>query len=129
MAIILTVYIGNIVSVTLLGQTVVILGSVQHAIALLEKRGALYSCRPRLVMAGELVGTTEGLGLMPYGERFREYRRMIQKFLGSRTEIAKFYELEEQEAKKWLRRVLNDPQNLQKHIRKYGSCCLPRSSY
>ena len=116
-------------SVSLFGQPVIILGSIQHAVALLDKRGALYSDRPRLVMAGDLVGISEGLGMMPYGARFREYRRMIQKFLGGRGDVARFYALEEQETKKWLKRVLNDPQNVAKHIRTCVLAIIPSFLY
>jgi hypothetical protein len=45
---------GAVVQVRLFGQSVVIINSHKAAVELLEKKSAMYSDRPRLVMAGEL---------------------------------------------------------------------------
>lgn len=39
---------GNIVSLTALGQTIIVLNSVERATDLLERRSAIYSDRPQL---------------------------------------------------------------------------------
>lgn len=113
---------GDIISVTLLGQPLVILGSHKHCVALLDKRSSIYSDRPRLVMGGELIGYSKTLAMMPYGDEFREFRRMSHKVFGTRAQVAKYNGLGEYEAKKWLRRVLNQPDNVAKDIRMYVSC-------
>ena len=113
-----TRFIGDIVHLNLLGQPLVILGSLNHAIALLDKRSGIYSDRPRLVMGGELVGWNQTLALTPYGERFREYRRLAHKLFGSREHVQKYHPLEELETKRFLRRVAKDPGNVSAHIRK-----------
>ena len=48
--------IGELVYVAALGQSVLVLNSSQAISDLLEKRGNIYSHRPRFVMAGELMG-------------------------------------------------------------------------
>lgn len=66
--------VGDIISVKILGQPIVIIQSSQIAVDMLEKRSVTYSDRPRLTMGGELVGWKNTLALTPYGPRFREYR-------------------------------------------------------
>lgn len=46
--------IGPISSVTILGQTIVIVNDVDTAVELLEKRSAKYSSRPKQIFAGEM---------------------------------------------------------------------------
>ena len=96
----------------------VILGSVDHCVNLLDKRSAIYSDRPKLVMASELIGYARVLALMPFGDLFKEFRRLSHKILGTRAQIAKYNALEEYEARKLLKRTLKDPDNVAKHIRK-----------
>lgn len=45
---------GPISSVSLFGQTMVILNDAQMAFDLMEKRSGIYSSRPQLVFAGEM---------------------------------------------------------------------------
>jgi hypothetical protein len=114
------IYAGDIVSINLLGQPMIILGSIQHAVALFDKRSTLYSDRPKLMMAGEQAGFDHGLALIPYASpRFREIRRMGHRLLGSRALVGKYHSQIEYETKKWLKRTLDDPVNVAKHIRKY----------
>jgi hypothetical protein len=60
----LTYYAGGLCSVTLLGQPIVILNSAP-AMEEMDTKGATFSTRPRLPMAGELVGYDQTLVLMP----------------------------------------------------------------
>ena len=69
-------------------------------------------------MAGELVGWKNMLGLMPYGDRFRSYRRLAHTLFGSQTIMRSFQPLEEMETHRFLKRLLLTPENLQSHIEK-----------
>ena len=102
----------------LLGQPMIILNSAKHSIALLDKRSNIYSDRPVLMMGGELVGLKYTLVLTPYGRRFREYRRFIAKLIGGPTQIDDHLPLEEHETKRFLKRILKDPEHVADHIRK-----------
>ena len=55
------------------------------------------------------------------GDRFREYRRLLHRFMGTRNAIEVHANLQEREAHNFLRRVLQDPDNVQEHIRRYVS--------
>jgi hypothetical protein len=48
--------LGAIVSVRALGNTMVVLNNLEIVSGLLDKRGGKFSYRPRLVMAGEVIG-------------------------------------------------------------------------
>ncbi|TCD68842.1 hypothetical protein EIP91_009556 [Steccherinum ochraceum] len=109
---------GDIISVTLLGQTLVILDNPRHAVELLDRRSNIYSDRPVLMMAGELVGWNQALALSRYGDRFKEYRKFFHKVIGSRSNLQRFHGLVETETHKFLRRVLHSPDEVHAHIRK-----------
>lgn len=66
--------VGDLMSVKVLGQPIVIIQSSKVAIDMLDKRSATYSDRPVLTMGSQLVGWNKTLALTPYGARFREYR-------------------------------------------------------
>lgn len=106
-------------SITVLGQRFVILNSAQAALDLLEKRGAKYAGRPFLVAAGEMIGWDQSLVLHQYTDKFRGMRRMLHQFMGGRTQVSKFYGIQEEESRRFLRRVLRDPKDISQHIRKY----------
>lgn len=96
----------------------VVLNAAKDAIALLDKRSNIYSDRPVLMMGGEMVGWKYTLALTPYGDRFREYRKFIYKLVGGRNQMEKYQDLEEYETKRFLKRVLKDPEHVSEHIRK-----------
>ncbi|KAF7336093.1 Cytochrome P450 [Mycena venus] len=64
-------YGGDCVYFHVLGQPIVVLGSLVAAHDLLNQK----------VMAGELTGFARGLALMPYSARFQSLRRLIHKEL------------------------------------------------
>ena len=108
---------GDICSITVLGQPFVILNSVEIAIDMLDKKSSIYSDRPTLQMAGELIGWKNSTVLLPYGDRFRRSRRLFHRVIGNTAAIKKFLPLEEFETHRFLRRVLAKPTDLQAHIR------------
>lgn len=77
---------------------------------MLEKHGAIYSDRPAIPMGGmdtcfcvvlffscflgEMVGWKNTLVLLPYGERFRTYRRLAHQLFGSSASMKSFHPVE-----------------------------------
>ncbi|KAF5338823.1 hypothetical protein D9758_012046 [Tetrapyrgos nigripes] len=121
---------GGISSVTLMGQTMIIVNSTE-VMEELDKKGSLYSDRPRLEMGGELVGYSKTLVLVPYGNRFRNYRRHVSKLIGSNNAMAQFMPMEELETHKFLKRVLADPNpdELSQHLRKTSGSIIMKLIY
>lgn len=62
---------GPVVYLNMLGQPIIILNSARAAQDLLARRGAIYSDRPRLVLAGELALKGMHLLLMPYDTQYK----------------------------------------------------------
>ncbi|PPQ65600.1 hypothetical protein CVT26_000549 [Gymnopilus dilepis] len=120
---------GDICSVTVLGQPLIILNSARMACAMLDKKSSIYSDRPVLQMGGELVGWKNTMVLLPYGDRFRRYRRMCHSLIGSAQTIQRFYPSEELEARRFLRRVLNKPADLSAHVRKTAGAVILRITH
>ena len=103
---------------TLLGQTLVILGDPAHAFKLLEKRSSNYSDRPTLIFGGVMVGWDQTMALLPYGDRFKEHRRFAYRLIGSRANVERFHGLVEKETHGFLRRLKHDPEHVAAHVRK-----------
>lgn len=110
-------FLGDIMSMTILGQPMVIINSTEVALDLLDKRSNIYSDRPVLQMAGILVGYVNILTLLPYGERFRLHRKMFHNLIGTHSRVEQFLPLEEAETHRYLQRLLEKPEDLVGHIR------------
>ncbi|KZT12901.1 cytochrome P450 [Laetiporus sulphureus 93-53] len=74
---------GDIMSIQLLNQPIVIISSSTRAMEMLEKKSAIYSDRPTLTVAGEMIGWDHALALHHYGSRWRETRRLHAQFIGN----------------------------------------------
>ncbi|KAJ3553877.1 hypothetical protein NM688_g3387 [Phlebia brevispora] len=123
---------GDIVQISVTGQPVVILGSIQAVNDLLDARGSIYSDRPPAVMAGELVGWNRGFGYSrgPHDPRFREFRRLFNKFIGPRRmQDPGLFLTQERYASKLLVRLLNEPQAFITHIRQSIGALLLHVAY
>lgn len=110
--------VGDICSVTILGQPLVILNSAKSTWDMLDKKSSIYSDRPVLEMGGELVGWKNTLALLPYGDRFRRYRKLFHQLIGSSYAMSRFWSIEEDEMRRFLRRVIARPDDLSSHIRR-----------
>ncbi|BCR92212.1 uncharacterized protein ACHE_80112A [Aspergillus chevalieri] len=120
---------GPISSITIVGQTIVILNDPQMAFDLMEKRSAIYSSRPRMVFACEMVGWEHILAMQTYSDRFRAYRKAMHRVLGSKTAIARFNPLQEVEIRRFLLRVLHRPEDLVQHIRTEAGAVILKIAY
>ena len=87
---------------------------------MLEKKSSIYSSRPMIAVGGELVGWNRTLALLPYGNKFREYRRLIFQLIGSRKNMERFVPLVEAKTRAFVHELNQDPARLVKLIQKYG---------
>ncbi|KAJ7634335.1 cytochrome P450 [Roridomyces roridus] len=117
---------GDICSISILGQQTTILNSASAARDLLDKKSSIYSDRPFVVMAGELGGWKDALGLMPYGDRYRRLRRTAHSFFGSPKIMTSFHPLEEQEVHKFAKRLMEKPTDFAAHIDKTAGAIILR---
>ncbi|KAG2139993.1 cytochrome P450 [Suillus cothurnatus] len=120
---------GGVSHIEVMGQHIVVLNSVKAAIDMLDKKSTLYSDRPIFPVAGELVGWKHTLALLPDGDRFRRYRRNLHSVIGSRAAVGIYNQIEEVETRRFLKRVLTKPGQLQAHIRRTAGAIILRISY
>ncbi|KAI0366428.1 cytochrome P450 [Pilatotrama ljubarskyi] len=110
---------GAVVYLHIFGQGLLFLNTYEAAIDLLDKKGAIYSDKPALVMAGELCGCENMVAFTRYGEQSRRQRRLMQKALGPGA-IPSYHRLLEMETQALLKRLLDDPADYEGHIRRYA---------
>ncbi|KAJ6007266.1 hypothetical protein N7540_011242 [Penicillium herquei] len=120
---------GPISSITVMGQTIVILNDSRIATELLGKRSALHSSRPNLVFASEMVGWEHILAMQTYSDRFRAYRKAMQPYLGSETAVSQYNSLQETECQRFLWRVWQDPTQLAQHIQTEAGAVILKIAY
>ncbi|KDQ59106.1 hypothetical protein JAAARDRAFT_113176, partial [Jaapia argillacea MUCL 33604] len=71
---------GDIVSINLFGQTIIILGTLEATQDLLEKRSSIYVDRVRLPMLMELMEFDWLFPLMRYSNKWRKHRRAFHQY-------------------------------------------------
>lgn len=86
---------------------------------MLDKKSRLYSDRPTLMMAGQLVGWDEGPALIPLCDTWSEYRKLFSQFMGTRNKVEAFNDVLQEEADTLLKHILRNPAEWTKHGRKY----------
>ncbi|KAG6330226.1 hypothetical protein ID866_8863 [Astraeus odoratus] len=120
---------GDIMHVGVPGKHIIVLNNPKLAVEMLEKKSSKYSDRPPVPMTGELVGGSNLSVLLPYGDRFRESRRLFQRTMGTRAAVGSYYTIEEAETHKFLQRICSSPDRLTAHIRTTAGAILLRISY
>ncbi|KAL2170137.1 hypothetical protein VTG60DRAFT_5159 [Thermothelomyces hinnuleus] len=107
---------GPISSVTVFGQTIILVHDLEVALELLDKRGARYSSRPRMVFAGEMCGYNERMPFQPYDKTFRHQRKLAGGIIGTNTAVARFHSLIDVEVRRFLVRTLERPDGFMDHL-------------
>ncbi|CUA73160.1 hypothetical protein RSOLAG22IIIB_10600 [Rhizoctonia solani] len=88
----------------------------------------MYSDRPRMVMAGELVGWRKMVGMADYSDGAKIMRRYMHNSIGSKSSLDWQPQLE-QEALRFLQKLLRSPENLISHIRQTAGATVVRLTY
>ncbi|KAH0839032.1 O-methylsterigmatocystin oxidoreductase [Fonsecaea pedrosoi] len=120
---------GPISSLTVLGQTMIIISDQKVAVDLMEKRSASHSSRPKPVFGADMCGWNRILGLMPYSNKSRAYRRALHTVLGTSSAIDPFRPLIELETRRFLLSVLENPQEVLHLIRTQAGSIILKISY
>ncbi|EXJ67794.1 uncharacterized protein A1O5_09140 [Cladophialophora psammophila CBS 110553] len=120
---------GPISSLTVLGQTMILLNDYKVAVELMEKRSAFNSSRPKLVFGSEMCGWEQALGLMPYSNKSRSYRKALHTVLGTSAAIDPFRPLIELETRRFLLKVLEHPQEVLQLIRTQAGSIILKIGY
>ncbi|KAJ9604249.1 hypothetical protein H2200_011083 [Cladophialophora chaetospira] len=112
-------YNFDIVYFNVLGNHMVVLNSQKIANEILDKRGANYQDRPSFVLF-DVMGWRLTLTFMPYGPRFKLHRSVLQTGF-TKTAIANYRPIQEDEARQAVARILKDPANWEHSLRRFAS--------
>lgn len=106
----------------------ILLGSAQAAWDLLEKRGAVYSSRPRFIMGGELLsGGMRGL-MAPYGPFWRRWRKLLHgEFMQRQSET--YRPIQSMESKVLMHDLITDPGAFRRHLERYAASVIVTVTY
>ncbi|KAF9559108.1 cytochrome P450 [Agrocybe pediades] len=110
---------GEVVYMHVLGIGLVFINSPEAASDLLDKRGSIYSDKPSLVMSGELCGCKNMVAFTCYGDQSKRQRRLLHKAFGVPV-IPSYHPLLQTETHSFLRRLIANPADYQKHVRRYA---------
>ncbi|KAH7868194.1 cytochrome P450 [Lentinula edodes] len=119
---------GPIMSVKVLGTPFIIISNPDIADEMLGKTGSLYADRPTVQMA-LLTGWDRALSGARYNARFREYRKLIGKVIGTKGSMAKFYPVEDFQANMLLKRIFQNPEDPAAAIRKTAGAMVLHLTY
>jgi cytochrome P450 len=120
---------GPISSVTVLGQTIIIIHDKNVALELMEKRSAIYSGRPRMVFAFEMCGWIETISSQPYNSRHRLYRKYAHQEIGTKAAVSRFSAIQEAEVGRFLSRMSLTPDEMVKHIKTEAGATILKITY
>ncbi|RPD55083.1 cytochrome P450 [Lentinus tigrinus ALCF2SS1-7] len=107
---------------------VVVINKADIAWDLLQKRGDIYSSRPRLVLAHEIVsGGMRGLS-MPYGKQWRTWRKIQNTGMSGRASLA-YCEHQALESTLLLRGLLHDPERYEYYLALFATSVVLSIAY
>ncbi|PIL29320.1 cytochrome P450 [Ganoderma sinense ZZ0214-1] len=118
---------GEVVYLNALGQPMIILGSHEAALELLDKRTANYSDRQPSAMR-ELAGWEWTFVLMPYGLPWRRRRKELHQFFHPNA-ILQHQPLQQREALKFLKNVIEKPDTFSHQVRHSFASTIMRIAY
>ncbi|THU95704.1 cytochrome P450 [Dendrothele bispora CBS 962.96] len=108
---------GDYIYLKVFSQDLLVLNSYTVAKELLEKRGDHFSDRPRFIVSGELIGWNKLTAISPFGNRFKNERRLMAQTIGGKN-AEKFWPVEEKERRKFLLKLFEEPSKLVEHLRR-----------
>ncbi|KAI0759411.1 cytochrome P450 [Trametes elegans] len=107
---------GDLVFFHGLGNHVLVLNSLKTINDLLDKRGNIYSDRPRFTVVGDLMGLGQSMPLLPYGNEWKVQRKLAHTAL-SPSAVKQYYSVQERIATMLCRDILNQPRGFFDHVR------------
>ncbi|KAJ7745595.1 cytochrome P450 [Mycena maculata] len=122
------IYDSDIISLNLMGTTVIVLNSQAPVDALLEERSIIYSDRPSFTILNKLVGFKWHFGFMSYGAEWKNHRKaFMQQFRPSEVLLHRPAELEA--ARTLLQRLLESPVKYERHLRHMAGMVILSTTY
>ncbi|KZS89233.1 cytochrome P450 [Sistotremastrum niveocremeum HHB9708] len=108
---------GALVYLEVFGSPVLVLNDLKEAKELLDNRGAMYSDRPRFVMAGDLIGWDKTPVLSPFNKNLRYMRRLMALTIQGKY-LEAFRPKIENACRSFVIQFLDEPENLIKQLKR-----------
>ncbi|KAJ7781994.1 cytochrome P450 [Mycena maculata] len=121
-------YNSDIISLNVMGGTIIVLNSAASVDALLEDKSAIYSDRPSSTMLNDFVGFDWHFVFMRYGPRWKNHRKaFVQQFQPSQVLFHRPTELDA--ARVMLQRLLESPAKFERHLRHMTGMVILSTAY
>ncbi|KAF9218833.1 cytochrome P450 [Gyrodon lividus] len=120
---------SDVIHLNIFGSHMVVLNSERAANDLLDHKGSIYSCRPRMVMLKELMGWDWSVVVMPYGETFLAHRRIIQQEFQPRMVASTYQSIIARECRMLLANLLRAPDNFVHHLKSLAAATIMMIAY
>ncbi|OLN88226.1 O-methylsterigmatocystin oxidoreductase 1 [Colletotrichum chlorophyti] len=120
-------YKSDVIHVKPLGQSIVVLNSVEAAKDLLDRRGANYCDRPRFTLF-EVMGWGKTLTFLPFGPRWLMHRKLLQTTF-SNSNVRQWHTLQVTEARKSVQSIIKDSENWEKSMKRFAVAIVLKVSY
>ncbi|KAF2198912.1 cytochrome protein [Delitschia confertaspora ATCC 74209] len=121
---------GPISSVTVLGQTIIIIHDKNLASELMEKRAPNHSGRPVLVFGMQMCGWDEIMSMWSYNPAVKLSRKLMYQELGSKSAVSEYYPLQETVVGHFLWRASRDKgENLTKNLKTEAAELILKATY
>ncbi|EIN05973.1 cytochrome P450 [Punctularia strigosozonata HHB-11173 SS5] len=120
---------GDLTMVKALGTNMLVINSSKIAVELLEKKSNIYSDRPSMKMACDLIGHNEHSIFSPYNDRLRLFRKMFHGALAGKENLDSQAPIEEHETHRFLYRLSRSPDNLREELRRLAGAIIVKISH
>ncbi|KZT64716.1 cytochrome P450 [Daedalea quercina L-15889] len=107
---------GDVMHMTVLGKSIIVLTSREAILDLLEKKGTIYADRPIIPMGSEMIGYSRITILCPYGTRLKESRKLITNAVNARS-APDIHRVAEVKILRLLPKLLASPTDFKSHLR------------
>ncbi|KAI5118126.1 hypothetical protein M0805_008034 [Coniferiporia weirii] len=119
---------GPVVSLFFGNTPIIVLGTARAAWDLLEKRSEIYSSRPRFVVAGEILSDNQRGLMLPYGESWRKWRKVLHSGFHAR-QSAKYMDIQTLESKTAMQQIVENPKDYERHLQRYAASVVTSVTY
>ncbi|KPM38746.1 hypothetical protein AK830_g7818 [Neonectria ditissima] len=118
---------SDVIHVKSLGQSIVVLNSVDAAREILERKGANFCDRPRFTLL-EVMGWGKTLTFLPFGNRWQMHRKLLQTSF-SNTNVRRWHKLQVTEARRTVDNILRRPDGWETSLRRLAVAIVLQVSY
>ena len=108
---------GPVSSITVMGQTIVLIHDAQVAFELMEKRSSIYSSRPVMFFVAKMCGWDKWIAFQDNNQLVKSYRRDIHSIIGSKKHVANYSQLQLTESRRFLLQVYRAPEQTIEHLK------------